>query len=69
MNTQEILKNADSISLDQAALDGQSKLCEIWPTVKEGLQILAEVIKNPVVKLTINAIIAAGDAIIGKICK
>jgi hypothetical protein len=69
MNTQEILSNADNISLEEAALAGKSKLCDIWPTVKEGLEILAGLIKNPVVKLTINAIIAAGDAIIGKICK
>jgi hypothetical protein len=69
MNTQEILKNADSISLDETALVGQSKLCQLWPTVKEGLQLLAALIKNPVVKISIEAIIAAGDAIIGKICK
>ncbi|MDB5139773.1 MAG: hypothetical protein JWR12_1689 [Mucilaginibacter sp.] len=69
MNTQEILSNADNISLEEAALTGHSKLCDIWPTVKDGLEILASLIKNPFVKLTINGIIAAGDAIIGKICK
>ncbi|EHQ27964.1 hypothetical protein [Mucilaginibacter paludis] len=67
MNTSEILTNANNISLDTAAID-QNKFCQLWPTVKEGLEILAGLIKNPIVKLTINGIIAAGDAIIGKIC-
>ena len=68
MNTQEIAQNVDNISLTPAATADHNKLCDIWPTVKEGLVILASVIKNPIVKLTINGIIAAGDAIIGKIC-
>ena len=68
MNTQEISKNVDSISLDETALAGQSKLCQLWPTVEEGLQVLEGLIKNPIVKVSIEAIIAAGDAIIGKIC-
>jgi len=66
MNTEEILKNADNISLTDAA--NSSKLCAIWPEVKAGLQLLINVIKNPIVKLSIDAIIAAGDAITAKIC-
>jgi hypothetical protein len=69
MNTQQISKNVDNISLDETALAGQSELCKIWPTVNEGLQVLEGIIKNPIVKVSIEAIIAAGDAIIGKICK
>jgi len=68
MNTQEILSNANNISLETTT-DAHSKLCDIWPTVKQGLQLLAEIIKNPIVKFTISGLIAAGDAIIGKICK
>jgi len=68
MSTQEILANADNISLEPAATQDHSRLCEIWPIVKEGLEILKDFIKNPVLKAIIGSIIAAGDAIIGKIC-
>ena len=69
MDSQHILKNADNISLTPAATEGHSKLCDIWPTVKEGLEILKSLLKNPVLQVVIGSIIAAGDAIIGKICK
>ena len=69
MNTQQISKNVDNISLEQVASDGQSELCKLWPNVKQGLQLLEALIKNPIVKVSIEAIIAAGDAIIGKICQ
>ena len=68
MNSQHILENADSISLTPAATEGHSKLCDIWPTVKEGLEILKSLLKNPVLQVVIGSIIAAGDAIIGRIC-
>ncbi|WP_295793207.1 hypothetical protein [Mucilaginibacter sp.] len=68
MSTQEILANADNISLEQAATQDHSRLCEIWPIAKEGLEILKNFIKNPIVKAVVESIIAAGDAIIGKIC-
>jgi hypothetical protein len=68
MNAQDISANANDISLSPAATEGHSKLCDIWPTVKEGLQILEEALKNPVLKVIIGTIIAAGDAIVGKIC-
>lgn len=69
MDSEHILKNADKISLTPAATEGHSKLCDIWPTVKEGLEILKSILKNPVLQVVIGSIIAAGDAIIGKICK
>lgn len=69
MDSQHILKNADNISLTPAATEGHSKLCDIWPTVKEGLEILKSLLKNPVLQVVIGSIIAAGDAIIGKICQ
>lgn len=67
MNTNEILNNAENISLENVA-DNHSKLCEIWPIVKQGLGLLKDLIKNPFLKYTIAGIIAAGDAIIGKVC-
>lgn len=69
MDSQDILNNADNISLTPAATEGHSKLCDIWPTVKEGLEILKSLLKNPVLQVVIGSIIAAGDAIIGKICQ
>lgn len=69
MDSQQILDNADNISLTPAATEGHSKLCDIWPTVKEGLEILKSLLKNPVLQVVISSIIAAGDAIIGKICQ
>ncbi|HVW97893.1 MAG TPA: hypothetical protein VHA56_18125 [Mucilaginibacter sp.] len=68
METNEILANAGNISLNQAAPSDHSKLCEIWPKVKEGLQLLSAVIKNPVVKAVISTVIAAGDAVTKQLC-
>ena len=68
MNTQDILAHSSHISLDPAAVKKANKLCEIWPTVKEGLTLLGGIIKNPVVKITISAVTAAGDAVMDKIC-
>ncbi len=69
MDTQEILDNADSISLEPTALEGnQTELCKIWPVAKQALQILQGLVKNPVLKVIITTIITAGDAIIGKVC-
>ncbi len=69
MNTKEISDNVNSISLDEAALADHGKICEIWPVVKEGLELLKSLIKNIALKGIIDTIIAVGDAIIGKICK
>ncbi len=69
MNTQEILDNADSISLEPAALENnQSELCKIWPTAKQALGLLASLVTNIFLKKSIQLIIATGDAVIGKIC-
>ena len=69
METHEISANVNNISLTEAAAADHSKLCNLWPTVKEGLQLLAGLINNPVVKVIISTVISAGDAIIGRICK
>lgn len=69
MDTQEILDNADSISLEAAALEGNhSELCKIWPVAKQALEILAGLVTNIILKKAIQLIIAAGDAVIGKVC-
>ncbi|ASU35966.1 hypothetical protein [Mucilaginibacter xinganensis] len=68
METSEISANVNNITLTAAAAADHNKLCNLWPTVKEGLQLLATFISNPVVKVIISTVISAGDAIIGKIC-
>lgn len=62
-------KNAADISLVSAkARKKTNKFCEVWPTAKIALQLLQDVVKNPVVKVVINTVIAAGDAVAAKIC-
>lgn len=69
MNTQEILDNADNITLEAAAIEkNQSKLCEIWPIAKQALEILKSLVKDPLSKIIIDGIIKVGDVVIGKIC-
>lgn len=69
MDTQNILENTDSISLEPAATEGnQSELCRTWPYAKQALEILQGLIKNPALKAVISTIIATGDAITGKVC-
>ena len=64
-----IKKNSKDISLVSAKAKAKTgKFCEVWPTAKIGLQLLQDVIKNPVVKVIINTVIAAGDAVAAKIC-
>jgi hypothetical protein len=69
MNTNQILAESDNISLNATSAENQSKLCDTWPLVKQGLTLLSEVIKNPIIRVLISSIIAAGDAITSKICR
>ena len=59
--------NANDITLVGAQSDKQ-KFCEIWPTVKTGLELLVGLIKNPIAKGAIQIVITAGSAIASKIC-
>ena len=53
--------NLNEISLENE----QEKLsfCELWPNVKRGLELLKTIIRNPVVKATIDIVIRLGDSI------
>lgn len=64
-----ILENAGDITLETSAVGESDKFCAIWPSVKSGLEILQNIIKNPIVKATIAIVIAAGDGVASKICK
>ena len=55
--------NAD-FEADKAAVAAVN-FCSLWPTAKPILQQLATVVKNPLVKIAIRTVIAAGDAYCG----
>ena len=66
-NVKTITENADDISMTSAT-GSKNKFCELWPNAKTGLELLQSIIKNPIVKVSIGVIIAAGDAVASKIC-
>ena len=59
--------NAADITLSTTD-DKKTKFCQSWPTAKIGLQLLADLVKNPIVKTIIQTVINAGDAIAATIC-
>jgi hypothetical protein len=67
-NVKTITSNAKDISLVAAPAGEKNKFCEIWPNAKTALQLLQSVVKNPVVKVMIGGVIAAGDAVASRIC-
>ncbi|WP_299359719.1 hypothetical protein [Mucilaginibacter sp.] len=67
MNTKDIIDNRGDISLVDTA-KAQTEFCSIWPSVKSGLVILQNLIKNPIAKGAIGIVIAAGDAVSKQIC-
>jgi len=66
MDTQSIVSNAQNISLDPGG--NNAEFCKVWPEVQEGLQLLQGIVKNPFVKVSIGAVIAAGQAVSQQIC-
>ena len=59
--------NANDITLT-GSQSNQQKFCQAWPSVKTGLKLLVEIIKNPIAKAAIQIVVTAGDAISKKIC-
>lgn len=66
MNTQAIVDNRADISLNQ--VENQNQFCTIWPSAKQGLELLQQLIRNPIAKGAISVVIAAGDAVSKTIC-
>lgn len=66
MDTQSIITNGQNISIEEAGTNAE--FCKIWPEVQEGLQLLQGIVKNPFVKVSIGAVIAAGQAVSQQIC-
>ena len=51
------------ISLEGNLDDAKVKICQYWPQARTTLELLAEVIKNPVAKTVIRVVIGIGNAI------
>ena len=39
------------------------QFCKLWPTIKSGLELLEKIVKNPFLKLAIEALIKIGDGL------
>lgn len=68
MDTRTIISNSADISLESISAERSINFCTIWPNVKVGLELLRDLVKNPVVKATISIVIAAGDAVSKQVC-
>ena len=55
--------NLNDISL--VSTSKKAEFCKIWPTVKQGLELLKAMITNPMAKGAITLVITAGDTICG----
>jgi len=72
MQNDEILLNAGDITLEQNAAadaDASRNFCTAWPLAKPGLEILRDLIKNPIAKAAIGIVISAGDAVSSRVCQ
>ena len=59
--------NIQDISLNESG-NLKQEFCKLWPSVKNGLELLAKLVKNPIAKGAINLVISAGDTISSSIC-
>ena len=66
MSTLKILTPAEirSISVD-APSETKIKFSDTWPACKESLLLLIKLVKNPILKMIIGAIISTGEALAG----
>ena len=66
MTKEEVVQNVNSIPEGAISGDVRSTFCSVWPTVKEGLQLLAKAV--PALTFFINLVVIGGDALSKKIC-
>jgi hypothetical protein len=73
MSTEEKTKlKASGVSLDEKKLNSQevaSFFCLNWSTTRAGLEIMKDLIKNPIVKGVCAGLIGIGDIVHGIVCK
>jgi hypothetical protein len=64
---ENILKDAKKISL-QGSKAERIDFCSVWPSARQGLELLRNIITNPIARGAISLVIAAGDAVSSQIC-
>lgn len=69
----EKLTNLENVSIDLEATESNGEkakdvFCDHWGNSKKGLTLVLLIVKNPIVKLVVNIVIAVGDGIASKIC-
>jgi len=67
------MENFKDISLNESAKiesgeNAKQVFCNGWPVAKVTLTSIKAMVKNPIVKIMITAVIACGDAIQEKFC-
>lgn len=67
MTREEVIQNVNSLPVVEINSDAKDTFCKIWPTVKEGLQLLIKAV--PALTFFINLVIVGGDALSGRICR
>jgi hypothetical protein len=50
------------LATSPATQSAKDEFCKAWPSVKAGLGILLQIVKDPVSKMVIGLVIAVGDA-------
>jgi len=66
MNAETVMAEVNAANIPA---DLKNTFCKDWQTAKSVLQTISQVWKNPLAKLIIGAVISAGDAIQGAVCK
>lgn len=76
MNLQQQVESIDKlegISINAEAVTGTGQsaknvFCQSWPVAKTVLEAISNMIKNPMIKVSIGIIIRVGDAMHERIC-
>jgi len=63
-----ILENFKNVSFEEGTEEKQNAFCGIWETAKPALEMLAVILKNPIVKWIIGLVITVGDKVKEKVC-
>lgn len=58
-----MISKADVKNVSLTATPESVNFCALWPASKAGLQALLKIVKNPFLKIAIQAIIGIGDGL------
>lgn len=62
------LFDINKVSFEENSEVHQNAFCSIWETAKPALELLIQIIKNPIVKWVIEIVITVGDRVKQKVC-